>query len=68
MHLFRLLLSRLVVMALVLLRLPVMDLLLVTAAQVQDGADLLQRKCFELAQSPFGTSLRSGQLLPNETK
>jgi hypothetical protein len=52
MHLFHRLLSRLVVMALVLLRLLVMDLLLAIAARVQGGVGLLQRTCFPLAQSP----------------
>ncbi len=62
MHLYHRLLSRLVVMALVLLILPVMGLLLAIVAQVQGGVGLLQRTCFPLAQSPFGASLWSGKL------
>ncbi len=55
-------------MALVLLRLHVMDLLLVIAAQVQGGVGLLQRKCFPLALSPLGASPWSWKLLPKKTK
>jgi hypothetical protein len=48
MHLYRRLLSRLAMMALVLLRLRVMDLLLAIAARAQGGVGLHQRKCFPL--------------------